>query len=402
MSWANRFKGRIDRDDEEDPAGSLRIRTLAFYLPQFHPIPENNQWWGEGFTEWTNVTRAQPQFPGHYQPHLPADLGFYDLRLPETQFAQAAMAREYGVYGFCYYHYWFNGKRLLHRPLDTVLRSGAPDFPFCLCWANENWTRAWDGHEREILIEQKYSHQDDLAHIRWLAEVFHDPRYISVDGKPLFLVYRANRFPDARRTTDTWREEAARLGVGELYLCKVESLPDERQEPPELLGFDAAVDFQPDWRNLGRPIGRDRISRMMSGLGLSSPGYQRHAVYDYETVVEGMLRRKPVSYKRYPCVAPSWDNTARRQTGACILTGSTPELYGSWLRRVVEGFQPFGPGEDLIFLNAWNEWAEGNHLEPCQKWGRRYLEATRDVLSTASRKVQTTPGAPSSDPLEAA
>src|SRR5215475_4957626 len=180
-------------------------RLVAFYLPQYHPIPENDEWWGTGFTEWTNVVSAKPVFAGHYQPHLPADLGFYDLRLPEVRQAQADLARNHGIHGFCYYHYWFQGRRLLRRPFDEVLRSGQPDFPFCLCWANENWTRVWDGSDKKLLIEQTYSADDDLAHIRWLAPAFRDPRHIRVEGKPLFLVYRARKLPDPLRTTSLWR-----------------------------------------------------------------------------------------------------------------------------------------------------------------------------------------------------
>ena len=187
--------------------------VLAFYLPQFHPIPENDQWWGKGFTEWSNVSKAKPLFQGHYQPHLPADLGFYDLRLPETRAAQAEMAREHGIDGFCYYHYWFNGRRILERPIREILAAGEPKFPFCVCWANENWTRRWDGRDAEVLLEQRYSVQDDIAHIRSLIPMFEDARYIRVDGKPLFLVYRSTAIPDARATTDRWRREAERAGL---------------------------------------------------------------------------------------------------------------------------------------------------------------------------------------------
>ena len=195
-----------------EAAACDKLRSIAFYLPQFHPVQENDEWWEPGFTEWHNVTRAQPRFRGHYQPHLPQDLGFYDLRLPDTRTRQAELAREYGVTGFCYYHYGFNGRRLLETPFEEVRRLGEPDFPFMLCWANENWTRRWDGADHEVLLSQNYDESDDLAHIRHLAEVFADPRYLRRAGRPIFLVYHAAAIPDPRRTTDTWRSEYARLG----------------------------------------------------------------------------------------------------------------------------------------------------------------------------------------------
>src|SRR5215471_9126155 len=189
-----------------------KARLIAFYLPQFHPIPENDAWWGKGFTEWTNVARARPVFRGHYQPHMPADLGFYDLRLPEVRQAQADLAREYGIHGFCYYHYWFGGKRLLQYPFDRVLTSGKPDFPFCLCWANEPWTRAWDGREQDILQPQSYSEEDDRRHIVSLLPAVLDERAIRVEGKPLFLVYQARELPDPAQTVEVWQEVAREAG----------------------------------------------------------------------------------------------------------------------------------------------------------------------------------------------
>src|SRR5581483_10679407 len=278
---------------------SMTVRAIAFYLPQYHPIPENDAWWGPGFTEWTNVARARPLFRGHYQPHLPADLGFYDLRLPEARAAQAALAREYGIHGFCYYHYWFQGRRLLDRPFQEVLSSGTPDFPFCLCWANEEWTRAWDGRSGQVLIEQHYSEEDDRRHLRWLAQAFADRRYIRVCGKPLFAVYRASKLPDAPRTIATWREEAQRLGIGELFVCRVESFSSERGDP-RALGFDAAIEFQPDWLNVGVPLRRDKPRRALWKLGLNRSAYQRHRIFTYTSVIERMARRPPVDYPRFP------------------------------------------------------------------------------------------------------
>lgn len=224
---------------------SDKTRFIAFYLPQYHPIPENDEWWGNGFTEWTNVRKAQPRFPGHYQPHVPGPLGYYDLRDPKARAAQADLAREYGIHGFCYYHYWFNGKRLLETPLNEVLRTGEPDFPFCLCWANENWTRRWDGKDHLVLMEQHYSSEDDVKHIRSLFKVFDDKRYIRINGKPLFLVYRIQNMPDPARTADIWRNEARRAGIGELYLAQVEATRYNHPNP-FTNHFDAEVEFAPD------------------------------------------------------------------------------------------------------------------------------------------------------------
>jgi lipopolysaccharide biosynthesis protein len=356
------------------------LRAIAFYLPQYHPISENDAWWGKGFTEWRNVTKAKPQFAGHYQPHLPADLGFYDLRLPETRQAQAELASAYGIHGFCYYHYWFTGKRLLERPFNDVLVSGKPDFPFCLCWANENWTRRWDGQDHHILAGQTYGEEDDRQHIRSLIPAFQDPRYIRVEGKPLFLVYRATKIPNPQRTAEIWREEAHKLGIGDLFLCRVESCPEEHSDPT-LIGFDAAVEFQPDWCELEVPLQREKKWKLARKLGLAEKAYAKHQIHDYATIVERMLAKPEPNYRRFPGVTPSWDNTARRQTGATILRNATPEVYEHWLKEVVQRSSKNESGSDnLIFINGWNEWAEGNHLEPCQRWGHAYLEATLQAL----------------------
>ena len=352
------------------------LRTLAFYLPQFHPIPENDEWWGPGFTEWTNVVRGRPVVAGQHQPHLPADLGYYDLRVPETRAAQAEMAAKHGIAGFCYYHYWFNGRRLLERPFNEVLASGDPDFPFCLCWANESWTRTWDGSERQVLVQQEYGPEDDLRHIRALAEAFSDHRYVTIDGRPVFLVYRPSRLPDARRTADTWREEAARLGIAEPYLCSVEAFQLERR-PPEELGFDASVAFAPNLNALGpRVNSHNRPVRIARRVFRPRSPYRLHQVYDYGEAVAGHLASPAPPYKQFPCVTPGWDNTARRPNrGGRILVNSTPELYADWLRGASQQFTPYSREENLFFVNAWNEWAEGNHLEPCERWGTAYLEA---------------------------
>jgi lipopolysaccharide biosynthesis protein len=352
-------------------------RLLAIHLPQFHPIPENDAWWGKGFTEWLNVVRARPQFPGHYQPHLPADLGFYDLRSPETREAQAELARTHVISGFFYYHYWFNGKLLLERPVREILESGRPDFPFCLCWANETWNRTWSGNEKEVLIGQKYSPEDDLAHIRWLLPYLKDPRYIRVSDKPVLFLYKASSLPDPICTARVWQAAARAAGLPGLYLVRFESNFVAETGDPARIGFDAAADFQP--RSLGaKPLWwiRGPLRR-----------YLTHGIFRYEDLISVAAARPAPPYKRYPCVMPGWDNTARRSEGARIWTGSTPELYERWLEDTLRQFRPFGPDEDFVLVNAWNEWAEGNHLEPDQKWGRAYLEATqRAVLATQPEK----------------
>jgi lipopolysaccharide biosynthesis protein len=352
-------------------------RHIAFFLPQFHPIPENDEWWGRGFTEWTNVAATRPRFRGHHQPQLPADLGFYDLRVPEVREAQAELARAHGIDAFCYYHYWFgDGRRLLERPFDEVLASGKPDFPFCLAWANENWTRRWDGHEREILIRQEYA-GNERRHARWLTTAFRDERYVRIDGRPLFLVYRASRLPDPLATTRIWREEAREAGIGELFLCRVESFPSERTDP-SLVGFDAAAEFAPEWGAFPRSYTKHlrRLLQEATRRGRVAGSYRR---FDYDELKESMLSKPRPAYTRFPCVTPGWDNSARRRHDATVLTGVTPGSYRDWVTRASVAAPAVGSAEEsLVFINAWNEWAEGAHLEPDRWWGRAFLEAHRD------------------------
>jgi lipopolysaccharide biosynthesis protein len=354
-------------------------KLIAFYLPQYHPIPENDAWWGTGFTEWTNVAKGRPLFKGHYQPRLPADLGFYDLRLPETRVAQAELAREYGIHGFCYYHYWFHSRRILERPFNEVLSSGMPDFPFCLCWANENWTRSWDGGVDKILLRQEYDNDDDLAHIRSLLPALGDPRYIRVLGRPLLLIYRTEMLPNPKRTSELWRSEALKAGVGDLYLVSVESFMSGIV--PDSIGFDATVEFAPDWRNMGKSGYKQLIKNIFYRLAEPEKGVHRQFIVDYDNFVEAMLRKKTPLYKHFRCVCPSFDNSPRRKYGAAILCNSTPEKYCEWLSTIIKWTQnTHNKHEQLVFINAWNEWGEGNYLEPDQRWGRSYLEQTKVAL----------------------
>lgn len=352
---------------QEQLAELDQVRLISFYLPQFHPIPENDAWWGKGFTEWTNVTRARPNFEGHYQPQLPTELGFYDLRLPEIRRQQAELAERYGLHGFCYYYYWFNGHRLLNRPLDEVLASGEPDFPFCVCWANENWSRRWDGRESELLMEQHYSPEDDIAFIRALLPALADPRYIRVRGRPLLLVYRASLLPDSRATTDRWRQECVKAGLPEPYLACVYSF---REGETRAAGFDAAVEFPPH----GHAIPAATPESM------SNPDFNGR-FYDYPATARSFAALQYPGETVFRGVMPAWDNTARRQNDSDIFLGASPALYEEWLRRMIAETreQRFGD-ERLLFVNAWNEWAEGNHLEPDTRSGFGYLEATRRAL----------------------
>jgi lipopolysaccharide biosynthesis protein len=361
----------------------MSIKVIALHLPQFHPIPENDKWWGKGFTEWTNVTKARPLFKGHYQPHLPADLGYYDLRFEEARIAQADMAKQHGIYGFCYYHYWFNGKRLLNRPLDDMMDSKTPDYPFMICWANENWTRRWDGMDSQVLIRQDYSTEDDKHHIRFLWENFFiDERYIRVEGKPFFAIYRPDLFPSIKKTIQTWREESATLGFGEMYIGCMQSIL--LGSPKTNDGFDCGIEFHPDFGFMPRRIIPGRLGKLFKRLQVNNSALLENKIFEYDEYVRNVLDKQTFHKNLYPGITPMWDNSARRKGGATILRNSTPEQYGHWLENLLEKYDHFEDENKFIFINAWNEWAEGNHLEPCQKWGRKYLEVTsHNVLKYA-------------------
>ena len=353
-------------------------RPIAIYLPQYHPIPENDEWWGKGFTEWTNVARARPLFNGHYQPHLPADLGFYDLRLPEVRQAQADMARQYGIHGFCYYHYWFNGRRLLERPFNDVLSSGKPDFPFCLCWANETWSRRWLGEEKQVLLRQTYSQTDDVNHARKLLEAFADHRYIKIYGRPVFIIYRPTDLPDPQKTTDTFRDVCVKAGLSEPYLVGVNSHRldiDYRK-----LGFDDVLDFLPSLGVLGDILNNNKNWQKFNSNLKFGILDRLLKVYDYKEAYRLMNARK-LEYSYLPSVFVSWDNSARRNRNGIIITNTSLDIFREQVERAVHKASQRPIEERFFFINAWNEWAEGNHLEPCQKWGHSFLEIIKSSLN---------------------
>jgi hypothetical protein len=359
------------------------VRVIAFYLPQFHPTPENDMWWGKGFTDWVNVAKARALFKGHEQPHIPADLGFYDLRLPETRAAQAQLASNYGVEGFCYWHYWFAGRRVLERPFDEVLASGEPDFPFCLGWANESWSGVWRGEPDRILIEQTYpGEQDDRAHFSYLLKAFADSRYITVDGKPLLVIYKPLKLPDAKRRFDFWRELALTAGLKGLYIIGINMLDFKDAGK---LGLDGAI-----ISTLGVVESSNRlinnIKRFSWGtrkrLSLGGPKVNQYS----EAIKHLVPDLSNFSFNAYPTVFPNWDHTPRMGRKGLVLANSTPELFESHVRDAVASLAGREDEHKIVFLKSWNEWAEGNYIEPDTQWGHGYLEA----LSKAIHRNDTT------------
>jgi capsular polysaccharide biosynthesis protein len=358
----------------EAQAGVVQVKptVVAFYLPQFHPMPENDKWWGKGFTEWTNVTKASPLFEGHYQPHLPTDLGFYDLRVRETQHDQIALAKQYGIDAFCFHYYWFNGKRLLDKPVDAFLPDKSADISFCLCWANENWTRRWDGAEKELLIAQQYEPGWREAFIDSIAPFLRDERYLRVRGKPLLVVYAPQRIPDTHETVLCWRDYCRRIGIGEIHMVAALT---HGNEDYSAFGFDAGVQFPPHnfaVRNFNDVV---PVYEPFQGFFVEYGDMARFYLgYRYED--------RPV----YRTVFPSWDNTARVKNRALVVLGASPDNYERWLRSAIHLTQSDrAPDEQLVFVNAWNEWAEGCHLEPDRKFGKGYLEATLRAKHGMSR-----------------
>ncbi len=342
------------------------IKLIAFYLPQFHPIPENDEWWGKGFTEWTNVARAVPQFIGHYQPRLPGELGFYDLRVPEVQKRQVELAKQYGIYGFCFHFYWFNGRTLLERPLKEYVENF--DFPFCLNWANENWTRRWDGKENEILMAQKHSPEDDIEFIKYVSVYLKNKHYIRINSRPLLIVYRPALLPTPKETVARWREWCLKNGVGEIYLMATHSF---EHVDPEGIGFDAVIDFPPNTFPL---------SDIADQFKITNPNFNG-VLLDYRNAVEFSKNYIKPPYKKFRGICPSWDNEARKPGRGTVLMNSTPDIFKQWLKILCRFTRTnFEPDERIIFINAWNEWAEGAYLEPDRRYGYAYLQAVADAL----------------------
>jgi lipopolysaccharide biosynthesis protein len=359
----------------------LPATLVAFYLPQFHTIPENDEWWGKGFTEWRNVTRALPQFEGHYQPRLPGDLGFYDLRNVEVMHEQARLAREYGISAFCFYFYWFGGKTLLETPLRNWLNDKTIDLKFCLCWANEKWTRTWDGRGSEILIDQQHSPEDDIAFIEHVAEYMRDPRYLRIDGKPVLAIYRPGLFPDIEATSRRWREWCGTNGIPDIYLVYVQSFDAHK---PSAIGFDAAIAFPPN-RVFATSLAADQ-----SLLNTDFSG----EILDWRDIPRNLEACADSQFPYIPCVSPGWDNQPRRPGSGRSYIHASPRGYRDWLERAIH--TATGAKSGTVFINAWNEWAEGALLEPDMRLGYAYLDATRQAMRRISSGFRTLcpPGAP--------
>lgn len=353
-------------------------KVIALYLPQFHPIPENDEWWEPGFTEWTNVTKAKPLYLGHKQPYLPSELGFYDLRLPEAREAQARLAQEYGVAGFCYYHYWFgNGRRLLERPFEDVIASGAPDFPIMLCWANQTWSGVWHGLEKRILIEQTYPGEaDDIAHFKALLPAFLDKRYIRVGGKPVFMVYAPDGLPSAKKFAELWQRLAREAGLPGMYLLAQHA---NKHWDAKANGFDAFV-LQPHFSRRRAWVSWRQPFKRLKNMWLDFRNVPSRMDY---TAMQDFLLPKGASPLAIPCVLPNWDNTPRSGSKGVVLDGCSPEAFGQAMDRAIEGCRQRQAQDNFLFIKSWNEWAEGNHLEPSREFGRGYLEVLRRKLGGA-------------------
>lgn len=365
----------------EQAPSAFPVKPIAFYLPQFHAIAENDEWWGKGFTEWTNVTKALPRYVGHLQPRLPADLGFYDLSRVDTLRHQADLVRRSGVYGLCIHDYWFSGRKVLETPLNLLLANRDIDLRFCLNWANENWSRRWDGSESDILLEQRYDPAERDGYVRSILPAIRDPRYIRVNDRPLILVYRPSLLPEPQETFDSWRRFLIAEGEGDPYLAMVNSFDDFDPRP---YGLDAAVGFPP--HNSRVSLRNDRrhlrwLDRQFIGQALS-----------YEYLVEGALSNNPSEYRLFPGVCPGWDNEARKPGRGLSFYDADPVKFERWLDRAAERALAAPAGEEFVFINAWNEWAEGAVLEPDRHFGHANLAAVRHVID----RLNAGGGAPAS------
>ncbi len=380
----------------------MKARVIAYYLPQFHPIPENDKYWGKGFTEWTNVAKAKPLFKGHYQPRIPADLGFYDLRLPEVREQQAQMAREAGIEGFCYWHYWFgNGKRLLQRPFNEVLQSGKPDFPFCLAWANHSWkTSTWEnGGKDRMIVEQRYLGEEDYTmHFQEVLPAFRDKRYITIEGKPLFAIFDPYNFRDVSNFIKTWQRLAKENGLKGIYFIAMSNSTSTLQRnadgtlkrvTPNLQSSERVYN---DLLNLGfdgiNSFGKSRAEMLYMGkyariakklLHQYLPFLPTHCI-NYEKITQHFFAPEDSWQNVYPSIFPQWDRTPRAGNSEGVYVNATPTTFKKHVEDALNVIENKDMEHRILFLRAWNEWGEGNYVEPDLKYGHGFLDAIKEVI----------------------
>lgn len=368
-----------------------KAKLIAFYLPQYHPIPENNHFWGEGFTEWNNVAKARPRFEGHHQPQIPKDLGFYDLRLKETRKAQAKMAQEHGISAFCYYSYFLNEKNILHTPLELEFNEHEEGIPICLCWANENWTRAWDGREQEILLEQKYDSKSLENYMDYLIEKFSHPRYLKHNDRPVFLIYSPDHIPSEINFLETLQNKAATQNIKKPYILAVKHGRALHHTKKYLEhGYEGVVSFQPNQKNFPKSqtthsrlknLARSLMPRSLyKTLARHITSYQ---AIDYRKMIENIIAR-PFHPSEIACIFPSWDNTPRRSIST-VIQNEDPALFGKWLAHELTRLKSNKTEHNMVFINAWNEWAEGCHLEPDEKNGLAFLREIKSQINKAEQ-----------------
>lgn len=380
------------------------VKLIAFYFPQFHRIPENDLWWGEGFTDWDNVKRGNPQFSGHYQPRVPLDDRYYDQSNLETLRWQIELAKAHGIHGFCHYHYWFEGKQLLETPTNMVLEDNTLDLPFCLAWANETWSRRWDGQDHHILQQQTHNADKTMwaRHFEYLFRAWRDVRAIKIDGKPVFLIYRPHRIEKMAEMFDFWRELAHQRGLKGLYFIAIKQY--EFPVPGILQHFNAVVHFQPFEALYSPDFPKPRVeaSLLVKGLRrlperildlLRAARYQylpQLTYYDYDVVWKQILKvEREAGIPAIPGAFVDWDNTARYGKRARIFKGASPERFEHWFQQLVKITAGRPSPEKMIFMNAWNEWSEGTYLEPDARYGLRYLEAVQRCLNITSATTVT-------------
>jgi len=364
------------------------IKPIAFYLPQFHPIPENDEWWGKGFTEWTNVAKARPLFEGHWQPRLPGDLGFYDLRVGETREAQAVLAKQYGIYGFCYYHYWFGGKQILERPLQEVIAAGKPDIPFCIAWANQTWKGTWHGLSNDkVLVEQTYPGKEDhKAHFYSLLPAFKDPRYIEVNGKKMFLVFQPQEIPNSKDFIAYWQELAQQEGLKGIHFVAMH-MPSDWD--PAQFGYDTIIQRMNPWEKYieTKILKRDIASRVRRKLFPPKPAPPEPRKVFYEKYVSNYPETE-ISEKEFPLISADWDNTPRSGADGWLFKDFSFDLFGQLCEKAFKETKNKPEGEKFVFVKSWNEWAEGNYLEPDQKHGYAYLNTFKKAMDHFYRSLK--------------